>query len=118
MSNIKWKFTDEEVIFVSPANRFDDHVRQYSQKFGHDQNKITILENGNLNQHDLIESSPASDPWEAIVPKDSIVSEDESQAVQLPDVHGNVDEHDPTLDSVVNAGGHDYYSESSDSSAD
>lgn len=118
MSNIKWKFTDEEVIFVSPANRFDDHVRQYSQKFGHDQNKITILDNGNLNQHDLIESSPASDPWEAIVPKDSIVSEDESETVQLRNVHGILDESDSASDTVVNAADHDYYSESSDSSAD
>jgi hypothetical protein len=101
MSNIKWKFTDEEIIFISPADKFDDHVRKFSQKFGQDQNKITIIENGNTNTRNLIESSPATDPWSADVPKDSIVSEDESQTVQLSDVPDLLDESNPASDNLA-----------------
>ena len=111
MSNtIKWKFNDMDVQFVSPVDKFDEHVYKFSNKFGVNKHKITILENGNdqsTSTHDLIESSPSTDPWDSSVPKRTRTRSPKQEAVQLPDLSSNVDESnsasntlaDPTSDS-------------------
>jgi hypothetical protein len=120
MSNIKWKFNDGDITFISPADRFDDHVRKFSAKFGLSKYKITILENGNdqpTNTNDLVESSPASDPWDSTVPKRTRSRSLKSETSELPDLSGYVGESDSTLNTMVDPACDSGDSESGDGGA-
>ena len=118
MSNIKWKFNEGDVTFISPADRFDDHVRKFSAKFGYNKYKITILDNGTDSTNNLIESSPATDPWESAVPKSTRTRTSKSETVQLSNLSGNVDESNPTSDTLANPDSDSSDSESRNSNVD
>jgi hypothetical protein len=114
MSTIKWKFNELDVQFVSPADKFDEHVYKFSNKFGVNKHKITILENGATNTPDPIESSDTSDLGTADLPKRTRTRSPKQETVQLSDVSGNVDESDSTSDDLANPTTDSSDSESSD----
>jgi hypothetical protein len=118
MSNIKWKFESSDVTFISPADRFDDHVRKFAAKFGYNKHKLIILENGNDSTNNPAESSPSTDPWESAVPKSTRTRTSKQTPSELPNLSGAVDESDSTSDTLANPDSDSSDSESLNSNVD
>jgi hypothetical protein len=116
MSNtIKWKFNDMDVQFVSPVDKFDEHVYKFSNKFGVNKHKITILENGATNTPDPIKSSDTSNLGSADLPKRTRSRSLKSETSELPDLSGYVGESDSTSNPLADTTSDSIDSKSSDS---
>ena len=89
-------------MFISPADRFDDHVRKFSAKFGLSKYKITILDDGTTNTSDSAEPGDTSDTQSADLPKRTRSRTSKSETSELSDVSGYVDESDSTSDDLAN----------------
>ena len=102
-------------MFISPADRFDDHVRKFSAKFGLSKYKITILDDGTTNTSDSAEPGDTSNTQSADLPKRTRSRSLKSETSELPDLSGYVGESDSTSDPLADTASDSIDSKSSDS---
>jgi hypothetical protein len=101
MSNIKWKFNDGDIMFISPADKFDEHVRKFAVKFGLSKNNITILENGTDSTHSDSSSGDTASAESTDLPKRTRNRTSKSQTDDLRNMSDVLGESDSTPDSLV-----------------
>ena len=106
-----------DVQFVSPVDKFDEHVYKFSNKFGVNKHKITILDDGTTNTSDSAEPGDTSNTQPADLPKRTRSRSLKSETSELPDLSGYVGESDSTLNTMVDPACDSGDSESGDGGA-
>jgi hypothetical protein len=112
-NTIKWKFNDMDVQFVSPVDKFDEHVYKFSNKFGVNKHKITILENGSTDSHDSSSDVNSSTESATDLPKRTRSRSPKSSSPELQHMSGVLDESDSTSDNLADTASDSGDSESS-----